>query len=219
MAPDATHPDAGSGTVRRFLSAKLRLVSVKLRVMAVVIGLALGSWIALPGLITTIRGVEGAPIGACVIVPEPGNVDSPEKVADCAEPAATLVVLAHRGAEGECFKIGGNVRETGTPDRRTCLGRIGADPARSTNTAVEGECLTADATERTACAAVDARYRIVKRIDDVPAASANTACPDDNWTSVINLEIGTSINGFGAGRTMRATSTVLCTETIEPAPR
>ena len=214
MTADAARPDVGSGTGRRSLRAKLLLA-------AVVIGVALGSWIVVPGLIRTIRGVEEAPIGACVIVAEPGNVESPEKVADCAELAATWVVLAHRGAEGECFKIAGSARESGTPDRRTCLGRKGADPARSTNTAVEGECLTADFTERTACAAVDARYRIVKRIDDVPAASANTACPDDNWTDVINFEIGTSINGFRSGRTMSATSTVLCTETIErtPAPR
>jgi hypothetical protein len=52
-----------------------------------------------------------------------------------------------------CFKIADSVSETGTDDRRTCFGRKGADPARSINTALEGECLTADGAERTACAA------------------------------------------------------------------
>jgi hypothetical protein len=214
MTADDARLVTGSGIGRRSPKAKLLLA-------AVVIGMALTLWIAVPGLITTIRGIEGAPIGACVIIAEPGNVGSPEKVADCADPAANLVVLAHLGTERDCFTIAGSVRETGTPDRRTCLGKRGADPARSPNTAVEGECLTADTMERTVCAAGDARHRIVKRIDDVPTASADTAChgvPEADWASITTLEVGTSINGFGVGSVMSATSIVFCTAAIERDP-
>lgn len=118
-------------------------------------------------------GVGAAPVGACAAQTEPGDPNSPLEARDCVDPTPTLTVLAQVDGSTDCSTIAGTVHQSSVelPERRTCVGRTGADPNRSTDTAAAGECRNASGIERTACTAPDAATRILQRFDAVPRGS------------------------------------------------
>ncbi len=204
MTVDDARPDAGSsGTMKKFLYA----------VVPIVVAAAL--WFGLPYLLDSTTGIGAAPVGACVAQTEPGDLNSALEVRDCADPAATLTVLAQVDGSKDCFTIAGTVHQSSVdlPERRTCFGAKGADPQRSTNTAAAGECLTADGAERTPCTAPDAATRILQRLDNVPKAATGTACdavPGTEASVATTFEESTAVAGFGSGSTESAGAVVFC---------
>jgi hypothetical protein len=200
---DARTDSSSSGTLKKFLYAAVPIV------------IAAALWFGLPYLLDSTTGIGAAPVGACVAQSEPGNLNSALELRDCADPAATLTVLAQVDGAKDCFSIAGSVHESTVdlPERRTCFGAKGADPNRSINTAAAGECLTANAIERTPCTAPDAATRILQRFDDVPKETAAAACdavPGTEESVTTTFTEGTAVAGFGAGTKESPTAIVFC---------
>lgn len=189
--------------------------STMFRYAAVPIVLAVALWFGLPYLLDGITGIGAATAGTCVAQTEPGDLNSALEVRDCADPTATLTVLAQVDGSTDCFTIAGTVQQSSVDvlGRRTCFGRNGADPDRATNTAAAGECLTAAGAQRTPCAAPDAATRILQRFDGVPTATASTACdavPGTREAVTTTFTEGTAVAGFDAGTSESGTAVVFC---------
>ncbi|OLT14324.1 hypothetical protein BJF78_02410 [Pseudonocardia sp. CNS-139] len=123
---------------------------------------------------------EAARAGDCVVM-DAADTGSPFSLGDCADPAASFVVLGFAAAEGDCRAVPGAVRTTtqlAGGAAETCLGEKGVDPATSVVDAGRGDCLTSasDPVRQVPCADPAAGYVILGRFDAVNTFEVPDTC-------------------------------------------
>jgi len=124
--------------------------------------------------------VDHAAVGDCVR--DNDSDDVPYKLAECGDAAAKYEVFGvlKTGADKSCRQVAGATRAFDNEDGYVCIGPKGADPQKSINIAVEGDCLamTGEQPQRLECGDPQAEYKILKRLENVATFKVARICED-----------------------------------------
>jgi hypothetical protein len=160
-----TPPPAKKGFLGRFSGLVVLLV-----VGAVVAGLA---WY------NTRDQVENAKVGDCVKVDSTDD-KSPYTTVDCTDPEAKLKVLSliDENSARKCQDVAGASQSSTRDGKEVCMGDKDVDPTTAINVAKEGDCLAVkgDDARKLDCAAAEAEYKVLKRLEKVSTIGTEHAC-------------------------------------------
>ena len=146
--------------------------------VAIVLLVLVGGGIFAANWFTGRNDIDRASVGDCATYEK--GASSPYKKADCADTAATYVVLKVVSGDEECKDVAGAERSISKDGGgESCFGLKGVDPQTSINVAKEGDCLAVVGNDahRASCDSPDATHKVLRRLTDVSTA-AKDPCED-----------------------------------------